>query len=168
MATDNVRWVQSQLGGIELTEDLARCVETMSAVRPPHNWWPVDGWRNAAADLGPEGALKNFVELDGKRCARHSVYFDRFGMTLFMRRELATYDGDDMTRLVIAAHEHRVRVAVDGGYVMQLPDWDYGHRWPVPTVATCLLFTPRDAIGDRYKAHPGPEELAASAGGVGS
>jgi hypothetical protein len=63
------------------------------------------------------------------------------------RGDLSTFDGDELTRLVVAAHRFRVRVGISGRcrYVMT------------------VFLHPRDDHGSSTARHPGLESLSARA-----
>lgn len=70
-----------------LTPDERRCVEVMSSIAALHN-------------------------LNTPTGITESVDFEGGGVSILLRGELATYDHDALTRLVISAHVHAVRVAI--------------------------------------------------------
>ena len=98
--------------------DFDRCMAVLHAVHPPHHW------RHYAT---AKGIMRSEWCVDVIRCG-----------------ELATFDGDELTRLVVAAHAHRVRVAVNAhckGYLR-------------------LQLNPRGEAGRSDQRHPGPARLA--------
>ena len=79
----------------------------------------------------PEAQLAK-VEWDNTRC-----------LSLLISREFATYDGDDLTKLVILAHDRSIRVAI---------------RAKTPRFVE-LLFHPREhGAKEFFKRHPTLEE----------
>lgn len=60
--------------------------------------------------------------------------------------ELATFDDDALTRLVLAAHQHHCRVAIHARQVTMV-----------------LTVHPREEIGRLYGTHPGLDQLARQA-----
>lgn len=59
------------------------------------------------------------------------------------RGDLATFDGDELTRLVIAAHQQRVRVGLSG------------HMRGIVRI----YLQPRKYDGSSMERHPGPERF---------
>lgn len=97
-----------------------RCMAVLRAVHPDHHW------RHYATR---RGILRSEWCVDVVRCG-----------------ELATFDGDELTRLVIAAHTHRVRVALVAhcrGYIR-------------------LQLNPRAETGRGDQRHPGIDRLVAT------
>lgn len=90
--SDAARWVEWTVRAgrrdetFNLTDDQARCVDVISATEMgPHNVQLVGGW--SGVDF---------------RWPNHIV--------LRVRNRMGTYDCDRLTRLVLAAHQHLVRV----------------------------------------------------------
>lgn len=154
----HVRWVEAQFG-CEVPDDIARCIEVMSAVRSPHNWWPAGGWRTAAADFGPLGTSNMTVELHGVRAFKHAVYAERYNLWVHVDHQLSTFDGSELTRLVRAAHEHHVRVAISPGAVLTWSEFHHDGRIPVPRHCLEIQLTPRSEAGSNFERHPGMEAL---------
>lgn len=99
-----------------------RCMAVLHAVHPPHHW-------------------RHYATRKGITRCEWAVNVVRCG-------ELATFDGDELTRLVIAAHQYRVRVAVVAhcrGYIR-------------------LQLNPRGDTGRTDQRHPGFERLAVARG----
>lgn len=93
--TDHADWFERNMASagtpVTLTEGQRRCLNTLQAVTAPsglYNLW------------GP-GSPTDVITL-------HSDTF----VSALMCRELATFDGSELTRLVIAGHRNCVRVAV--------------------------------------------------------
>jgi hypothetical protein len=99
--------------------DFERCMDVLRSVHADHN-------------------LRHYLTAAG--IMRHPGYVE-----VRYRNEMATFDGDELTRLVIAAHCHRVRVSLSGRakYVMT------------------VLLHPRQPSGHLFDRHPGTERLAA-------
>lgn len=71
-----------------LTADQARCIEVISTIDTgPHNVRPVLGWE-------------------------HVDFTHHGGVRIWLQRDLATFDGSELTRLVRAAHVRHVRVSI--------------------------------------------------------
>ena len=68
------------------------------------------------------------------------------GLTVTVIADLSTFDGDYLTRLVVAAHEECVRMTVDPGGPRRL----------------CLRFWSRMREGRLYERHPTIEQAVAS------
>lgn len=68
------------------------------------------------------------------------------GLTVTVFQDLATYDFDRLTRLVVAAHDHCVRLQIDSGGPRHL----------------ALRFWPRQREGDITRRHPTMEDAMAS------
>lgn len=99
-------------------EEYERCERVLASVHKMHNW------RHVATKAG---------------IVRHDWMVE-----VRMRGELATFDGDEMTRLVLAAHREYVRVSVSG--------LCRGHLQ--------LYLHPRQPTGSGFERHPGLERLA--------
>jgi hypothetical protein len=79
------------------TDDHKRCLDVLAAALGQVYNWPT-----------PTGLTAPSVNIQGQV------------VSVLVNNEIATFDGDTMTRLVLAAHKHHVRVAVSGWR----PRWD--------------------------------------------
>lgn len=98
-------------------DDYERCLRVLHSWQAPHN-------------------IRHY-------CTKAGVVRAPWFVQVVVRAELATFDGDELTRLVMAAHRERVRLAV---------------------IAHCrghlrLLLHPRQTTGSSMERHPGPERL---------
>lgn len=156
--SDAVRWFQGQVK-TKIPDGIARCVEVMSSVRPPHNWWPVGGWGSARADFSREGGVGNSSWYQESQVATHAVYACHHFLELFVDHQMSTYDGDELTRLVIAAHQNRVRVAISTGAVLVKSEGYYDGRVPVVHHCLHIQLDPREATEAWHEWHPGTDRL---------
>ena len=156
MSTDLHQWVKANWGH-DLNPDQLRCMETICAIRAAHNL-PI-------ARLGLDN--KPAVEV-------HPLYV---AVTL-VNADLATFDGEELTRLVRAAHANRVRIGIHPALLVGKSrsfDSFESVRFAVhpgddlerfitrgwwPTSAIRVQANPRQAEGHRFERHPGMEALA--------
>lgn len=153
-------WLTHAMGlagqGVELTDEQRRCVDALASVGALYNL-PVPGRDHAAAfRLLPRG------------------------LSVVTTTELSSYDNDTLTRLVVAAHRHCVRVSISA-YLGHLDeDRDRALRAAVAAdmgedpdgdvlddiAITALEITlhARDRAGTHlFERHPSVEDLAAHA-----
>lgn len=142
--------------GVAFTDDHRRCVDTLVDALGPTRRWPA-----ATGDAGSS------VRLAGPQ-----------GLSILIDGSLATFDDDSLTRLVIAAHQHRCRVEIR----VWRPhlDEDLADRVRHDVADLCeideisdvddtnlraidVLVTARQADGDLYTRHPGLDELIVEA-----
>lgn len=84
---DAIRWVErNRNGGKPLSDGQARCALTLCSIAAPYNLQAHDRWR-----------------------------IDPWGIRVRYFGDIATFDFDEVTRLVVAAHEHCVRVQFSPG-----------------------------------------------------
>lgn len=102
-----------------------RCVAVLESVHRLHNW------RHYATKAG--------------------VVRDPWNVWITFRGDLATFDGDELTRLVLAAHQHRVRASINA----------YGFHY------MRLQLSPRAERGSLFEWHPGLGHLAERVGAAG-
>lgn len=143
---------------VELNDDQLRACEVLCAIAAPYNL------------VVPGGSIPDAVQF-------HST-----GLSVLLTSELATYDGDHLTRLVTAAHHHRVRVAI-GPWIPE-NDWDRGHTirrrcseqvegycnldgiLDIDIAAIEVTLHARSADGHHlFDRHPGADDLAQLAAG---
>ena len=137
---DAVRWLQSEAihagQPFELTEGLERCIAVLAALRPLHNlptYRPVVG---AGIIVRPNH------------------------LSVLYRAGLSTFDGDGLTRLVIAAHHHAVRASLSPWYAHEQQrlslilgsDDDIDADCPPPAMQ--LDLHARTRSGSPYDRHP--------------
>lgn len=106
---DVARWCEANGWLTGITPDEARCIAVLSSIDTgPHNLHPLT--------IGPN---------DDRIAVRR---WGSTGVALIIdRTDLATYDGDALTDLVVNAHRHAVRVSIDSvivGY-LRVDDEDY-------------------------------------------
>jgi hypothetical protein len=100
-------WVERNTGRT-LTPDEARCVDALSAIQRPYNWSLIgDGWRDTASLKDPHPSTD-----DEEPPVRRAVIFGGRFVVVRITNGLSTWDFDDLTRLVLAAHRNAVRVDV--------------------------------------------------------
>ena len=90
---------------------------------------------------------------------KHAVYAERYNLWVHVDHQLSTFDGSELTRLVRAAHEHRVRVAISSGAVLAWSEFHHDGRIPVPHHCLEIQLTPRSEAGSNFERHPGMEAL---------
>lgn len=88
----NAGWVRQNYRA-EMNDDEARCVETLCTLAAPYN---------LPFPAGNAGWQKNVVWLHGR------------GLAADLFCTIATTDFNELTRLVVAAHRHLVRVQISG------------------------------------------------------
>ena len=80
--------------------------------------------------LGVLGHLHNLLD---HKLPHHGVRQAGDGIKALIRGDLSTFDGDELTRLVIAGHELACRVSIHPTYIhgarVQDPDYDYDYGW---------------------------------------
>lgn len=145
-------WVQNN-SRHRLSTDEARCIDTLSAIQRPYNWVLIgDGWgdtvtsRSKRAHLGP-----------GEGPQPHpAVMFGGTYIVVRLGNGLATFDFDDLTRLVLAAHRNAVRVALDGDMYLATYEEDKDFTYPMPCLRVTLHARRRE--GDFAQRHPTIED----------
>lgn len=143
----------------DLTDDHLRCLDALVAITTPSGLYnlPTPIKVTEAVSLWPHGAV-----------------------SVLLNSELATYDSDALTRLVVMAHRLHVRVAVGAWHPHQDQERaelmaqayrdsaeDYGYdtdmEWDDPALGTgCYELTvhPRKAESEhRFAKHPGLTDL---------
>lgn len=98
-------------------DDYERCLRVLHAVHPAHHW------PHYATQAG--------------------IIRTAWCVEVRFRGDMATFDGDEMTRLVVAAHRERVRASLSARCRGVLT----------------LMLHPRDADGAFMQRHPGLERL---------
>lgn len=101
--------------------EFERCMAVLHSLHADHNW------RHYTTKAG--------------------IIRNAYGVEVRYRGDLSTFDGDELTRLVVAAHRHRVRVGISGR---------------MRNIMTIYLH-PREDTGNTMVRHPGLEHLAARA-----
>ena len=152
--TAPAEWFARQLdsrpgrGSGELSDGHARCLDVLASLTYPSGLYNLDtpvAVTDAVA-LRPDG-----------------------GLSVLLHGELATFDNDRLTRLVVAAHKHRVRVAAGarppppaGGRprtaARPAPDrgeWAPPLDWDDPAVAEGLIEVSCIPAGGGRMLHPG-------------
>lgn len=165
-------WVQGATG-IVLTADAARCVDALSSIQRPYNWVLINNQWSGAVSRPPYHEPDDFG--DDLPPLRAPVEIGPTWMIVRLMNGLSTYDFDDLTRLVVGAHRHAVRVEVGAetyrsiDYESYLSERDGEGKWvetdehPVyPAACMRVQLNARQHDGVRmYERHP---DLAALAG----
>lgn len=149
-------WVQRNTGRT-LTEDEARCVDTLSAIQRPYNWVLIGGgWRDTVSSKDDRAHLYDY---DGP--PRHpAVTFGGRYLVVRLTQGLATFDFDDLTRLVLAAHRNAVRVEVSPDIYGAVSDEQPDDIYPMPCLRVSLHARHREGSG--VERHPTIEQAMAS------
>jgi hypothetical protein len=161
-------WVQRNTGRT-LNAEQARCVDTLCSFVRPYNLALInDGWRGAV-DAGSSG--DDPWSDDDEPPFHAPVVFGAKYLVAHVRGDLATFDFPELTRLVLAAHRHAVRVGVSAQFYRYVSTDDEEVTGP----AACLRLTlhAREHDGESgWERHPTLADLAeqalvtASSGGV--
>lgn len=106
MSFDNVGWVESNTG-LTLNTDQARCIDTLCSIERPYNL-PLIGDRWAGVVLGPVPDETDDMSVLPPERAPVEIW-DHF-IVVRIWAFLSTFDFDELTRLVLAAHRNAVRV----------------------------------------------------------
>ena len=168
---ENIRWIEHAIGRT-LSADQARCFSVLCSIQRPYNLPLIrNGWSGTAED-DPD----HDVDADELPELAPVVVGAR-SIVVRMHHSLGTFDGAELTRLVLAAHQHAVRVKVrtalyhavdlDGSitrYDSTAGDWvDTGEHPSGPAACLELLLTPRQRDGDLYQRHPTNDQAIAAA-----
>lgn len=169
-------WVQRATGK-EITPDLARCIDTLSAIQRPYNWNLIgQGWQDTAT--WPDVADQD--DLADEPPVLNAVVFGKNYMVVRMRGTLSTYDFSELTNLVLAAHKRAVRVEVSAemyrwvdteSYLSEYStDKDGNGKWVEtdkhpsgPGVCLRVLLSARQREGHRMERHPTIEQVLEAA-----
>lgn len=141
-------WYRRNCPDVTVGDDQARCLNTLAAVAPLHN-------------------------LNVPRPLRWGIHVDAWGVSALLLQELSTFDNETLTRLVIAAHENCVRVALRpwcnehheprrtrAMRLMFTHDIGYGELVPMPPVMEVTLHARSARTGRLFARHPGMERFA--------
>lgn len=164
-------WVERNTGR-SLTDDQARCVRVLCALAQPYNLPLIAGGWSDVADYEPcRSPADEPVPLPPVE----------FGPSWVMARTFApmsTFDFDNLTRLVVAAHAEAVRVelaaetylAVDresfvSQYDSKTQEWVETDEHP-SHVAACLTIRmhPRQREGSLFERHPSLADVLTAGG----
>lgn len=171
--TDHQRsWVERNTGRV-LTDDQARCVRVLCSLAQPYNLPLIgNGWQDAV-DYEPYRAPHD------EPVALPAVEFGPSWVFVRTFAPMSTFDFNNLTRLVVAAHAEAVRVEVAAETYLAvdqesfLTEYDHETGEWVETnehpshVAACLTIRlhPRQREGSLHERHPTmAEALAAQAG----
>lgn len=153
-----------------LTEGQARCFTVLCAIGQPYNLPLIgEGWRGAVTyKMGEPRDDDQLPELA-------PVQIAEWGVIARLQQGLATFDGAELTRLVLAAHKHAVRVELRSSLYLQvdresyLSSYDFDRKEWVETdehpsgPAACLevMLHPRQREGSGMVRHPSIEQVLA-------
>lgn len=126
MVSSHVDWVQRSTG-LTLNSDQSRCVDVLCSFSQPYNLQLIgDGWRTAAVETWDESD----GDWDAPPLLRPVSFGEKY-LIVHLLGSLATFDFSELTRLVLAGHEHAVRAEIspqvyrwvdtDGDYVCECP-----------------------------------------------
>lgn len=157
-----VRWVESNTGRT-LTEGQARAVQVLAVAASNGQIYnvPLIGSWCDHADYSHEWDDPD-RDLHDRPLTPPIVFHPDF-VIAHLRSNLSTFDGDALTRLVLAAHQHAVRVDVAAiAAVTEDSDGDLldadgeptglHPRYEQPVVQ--VMLHPRKREGSRYERHP--------------
>lgn len=152
MSQTAAEWYQANAPGVEpLSEGNRRCLNVLLAIDQLHN-------------------------LACPRPIKWGIYVTPNMVSVLLQSQMATFDDERLTRLVIAAHRECVRVSV-GPYVPWVDD-DDRHRailvwanqdndgdrprdvWPIPPLMEVTLHARQSRIGSTWQRHPGMERFS--------
>lgn len=167
--TETKKWIHANTG-VDITDDQARCLEVLASVQRLYNLNLIGGgWHDVRAGVTEE----QFD--DGGPPVLPAVVFGKTYVIVRIQEQLATYDGAELTRLVLAAHERAVRVGISAEQYRWvnkdefIETWD-GEKWvdtdehPSGT-NVCLRVTlhARQREGNLTERHPSIEDVLAVA-----
>ena len=170
-ATGNAAWVERNTG-LTLTADQRRCVDVLCSIARPYNLPLIDGgWRDVATtDDG------GWTDVGEDAPERPPVVIHPLFVIARLRSEMATYDGAELTRLVIAAHDAAVRVSIRTETYRQIDRDSFLSRWSdvqarwvetdehPASDAPCLtvILHARQRDGSLFERHPTIEQAVAA------
>ncbi len=148
-----------------------RCLKVLASIDSLHNLQiidsdpapmfprPVEDWDEARRDIAMETAEYPTVRRpDGGFRARGT------GIEVWYRASMSTFECSRLTRLVIAAHEHRCRVEI-APHVIPYADEDGTVDDLCPPTCLSIRVHPRQPEGHQFERHPGLDHLALLAAG---
>lgn len=156
-----VAWVERNTGRT-LTDDQARCARVLCALAAPYNLPLIGGGWEDAVDYEP------YRNQHDEPVPLPPVEFGPAWVFARIFSPLASFDFDNLTRLVVAAHAEAVRVELDAEtylavdrdsfltkYDSETGEWVETDEHP-SHVAACLTIRlhPRQREGTLYERHP--------------
>lgn len=155
-------WVQRNAHR-RITPDQARCIDALSALQRPYNWPLIgDGWHGAVAWPHPEPDW----EEDRPPLLPPVVFGEKYVVVRLEHATLATFDMDELTRLVLAAHQRAVRIEIAAevyrwidteSYLSEYVDGEWVETNEHPSgPGSCLRIAAhaRESAGRGWERHP--------------
>lgn len=164
MTDTNAEWVARRTKR-ELTPEQERCIEVLCTIARPYNLQLIgDGW-GGTVDYSIDND-RGDNSLDVNPLA--PIEFSPTWMIARLTGSWATYDGGELTRLVLAAHQKLVRVCIYAERYLQV---DPEGEWPsCPAACITVQLNARQAAEPgmhQWERHPTIDNLIARASIVG-
>ena len=156
-----VNWVRGH--GIIVNADQARCIDVLCTIAQPYNLQLIgDGWRSATVERWDESGGGDW---DAPPLLRPVAFGSNY-MIVHLLGSYATYDMSELTRLVLAGHEHAVRVEISPQIYRWVQDDDiHEGEEPMTGAGACLRVAlharARESTGHVWEWHPTLEQVLA-------